>query len=42
MAITESDLQLYARRVRLHFAPELRDVAEELALAIAQPSKQPS
>jgi hypothetical protein len=35
MAITEHDLLLYARRVRLHFPLELRDIAEELAIAIA-------
>jgi len=36
MAITEHDLELYARRVRVHFPPALRQVAEELALAIAR------
>ena len=36
MAITEHDLELYARRVRVLFPRELRDVAEELALAIAR------
>jgi hypothetical protein len=35
MATTEHDLLLYARRVRLHFPLELRDIAEELAMAIA-------
>jgi len=35
MSTTEHDLLLYARRVRLHFPLELRDVAEELALTIS-------
>lgn len=36
MTITEADLEAYARRVRPYFPPHLRDVAEELALAIAR------
>lgn len=35
MTITQRDLQLYAARVRPHFAPELRDMAEALAYQIA-------
>ena len=36
MTITEADLELYARRIRVHFEPPLRDIAEELALTVAQ------
>jgi hypothetical protein len=36
MAITEQDLQLYAQRIRAHSEAPPRDVAEELALVIAQ------
>ncbi len=36
MTVTQQDLELYAARVRPHFAAELRDSAYELALGIAQ------
>lgn len=36
MAITEADLEMYAARVRVHFPPELRDTAFEMAYSIAR------
>lgn len=36
MATTEQDIELLAARVRLHFSPELRDTAYELAYAVAK------
>ena len=35
MTLTDGDLQLFASRVRAHFAPALRDAAERLAYVIA-------
>ena len=36
MPVTKQDLELFAARIRPHFKPELRDIAYELALGIAQ------
>lgn len=36
MAITETDIEMYAARVRAHFPPELRDTAFALAFSIAR------
>jgi len=36
MSLTSQDLEAFARRIRPHFEPPLRDVAEEFALAIGQ------
>ena len=36
MAITETDVELYAARIRPHFPPELRETAYALALPIAR------
>jgi hypothetical protein len=36
MAITETDVELYAARIRPHFSPELRETAYLLALPIAR------
>jgi hypothetical protein len=36
MAITETDVDLYAARIRGHFPPELREPAYSLALHIAR------
>jgi len=36
MAITEHDIEQFAARIRLHFEPELRDVAFDLAHAFAR------
>jgi hypothetical protein len=36
MPISEQDIELFAARVRLHFAPESRDVAYDYALRIAK------
>ena len=36
MGVTDQDLAAFARRIRPHFEPSLRDVAEELALRIAR------
>ena len=36
MTISEHDVELYAARIRVHFAPELRDVAYDFALRIAK------
>jgi acyl carrier protein len=36
MAVTERDIEQFAARIRLHFEPPLRDVAFDLALAIAR------
>jgi hypothetical protein len=36
MAITETDVELYAARIRPHFPPELRETAYLLALPIAR------
>ena len=36
MAVTEHDIEQYAARIRLHFAPQLRDVAYDLAYGIAK------
>jgi hypothetical protein len=36
MAITETDVEMYAARIRAHFAPELRETAFSLALPIAR------
>jgi len=36
MAITETDVELYATRIRPHFPPELRETAYSLALPIAR------
>lgn len=33
MALTEHDIEQFAARIRLHFAPELRDIAFDLAAA---------
>jgi len=35
MAITDTDVELYAARIRPHFPPELRETAYSLALPIA-------
>jgi acyl carrier protein len=35
MAITEHDIEQFAARIRLHFAPELRDIAFDFAHSIA-------
>jgi hypothetical protein len=35
MAITETDVQMFAARIRAYFPPELRESAFSLALAIA-------
>jgi hypothetical protein len=36
VTISDQDLTLFAARIRPHFEPELRDIAEELALGIAR------
>ena len=36
MTINELDVELFAARVRLHFSPELRETAFEVAYAIAR------
>jgi len=36
MAITDTDVELYAARIRPHFLPELRETAYSLALPIAR------
>ena len=36
MAITETDVEMYAARIRAHFPPELRETAFALALSIAR------
>lgn len=36
MAITEHDIEQFAARIRLHFEPELRDIAFDLAHAFAR------
>jgi len=36
MSVTDDDLKLFAARIRPHFEPEFRDIAEELALGIAR------
>ena len=36
MAVTERDIELFAARIRLHFPPDQRDVAYELAYGIAR------
>jgi hypothetical protein len=36
MAITETDVELYAARIRPHFPPELRETAYSLALPLAR------
>ena len=36
MAITETDVEMYAARIRAHFPPELRDIAFALAFSIAR------
>src|SRR5687767_13897031 len=36
MAITETDVELLAARIRPHFPPELRETAYSLALSIAR------
>lgn len=35
MALTEHDVEQFAARIRLHFAPELRDIAFDFAHCIA-------
>lgn len=35
MAVTEHDVEQFAARIRLHFEPALRDVANDLARGIA-------
>jgi hypothetical protein len=34
--LTPADLEMFAARIRVHFEPELRDIAFELALGIAR------
>jgi acyl carrier protein len=36
VAVTDRDVQLFAARIRLHFPPEQRDIAYELAYGIAR------
>jgi acyl carrier protein len=36
MAITDTDVEMFAARIRAYFPPELRDIAFSLALAIAR------
>ena len=36
MTVTQQDLELFAARIRPHFESELREIAHELALGIAQ------
>jgi acyl carrier protein len=36
MAVTEHDVEQFAARIRLHFEPALRDIAFDLARAIAR------
>jgi len=36
MAITEHDIEQFAARIRLHFEPDLRDVAFDLAHAVSR------
>jgi len=36
MAVTETDVEMYAARIRAHFPPELRDTAYAVALSIAR------
>ena len=36
MTITESDVEMFAARVRPYFEPDLRDLAFELAMGIAE------
>jgi hypothetical protein len=36
VTITDQDLKIFAARIRPHFEPDLRDIAEDLALGIAR------
>jgi hypothetical protein len=36
MALSEQDIELFAARIRLHFEPDLRDTAYNLALPLAR------
>ena len=36
MAVTETDVEMYAARIRVHFPPELREIAFSLAVPIAR------